>query len=276
MPFRRNVLVTGAASGIGRHLATSLVAHGEKVYAADIDTEGLARSAEQMQWGAREVEQIELDVTDADDWRETVDRIVEERDRLDLLVHSAGVVEPARAAETSPEAIERQVDINLKGTMLGTNAVGPQMAEQGRGHIVNFGSLASLAAVPGMGVYVGTKFGVRGFTLAAAQELHDEGVAVTVVMPDAVDTPMLEAEAESEDAAVAFSGTVLSVDDIEDVFFDHILPNRPLEVAIPRSRGALAKLTNLVPGVVRTLLPLFEKLGEAKLEEYRERIGLRE
>jgi pimeloyl-ACP methyl ester carboxylesterase len=106
---------------------------------------------------------------------------------------------------------------------------------------------------------------------------YDEGLARPAVERlGAVDTPMLEAEAESEDAAVAFSGTVLSVDDIEDVFFDHILPNRPLEVAIPRSRGALAKLTNLVPGVVRTLLPLFEKLGEAKLEEYRERIGLRE
>lgn len=273
MPYRRNVLVTGAASGIGRHLASALAADGEKVYAADIDTEGLSTSAEQMQWEAQDVETVELDVTEPDDWREIVDRIVDERERIDLLVHAAGLVEPARVIDTTPEAIDRQVDVNLKGTMYGTNIVGGAMADHGDGHIVNFGSLASLAAVPGMGAYAATKFGVRGFTLAAAQELHEQGVAVTLVMPDAVDTPMLEAEAESEDAAVAFSGTVLTVDDIEEVFFDRVLPDQPLEVAIPRNRGALAKLTNLVPGVVRALLPLFEMMGESKLEDYRERIA---
>jgi len=276
MPFRKTVLVTGAASGIGRHLASSLAADGEKVYAADIDREGLEESTEQMQWDAQGVESRELDVSDPADWREVVDRIVEERGAIHLLVHAAGLVEPSRTVDVDVEAVERQVDVNLKGTIFGTRVVGARMADQGTGHIVHFGSLASLAAVPHLSVYAGTKHGVRGFSLSAAEELRDEGVDVTVVMPDAVDTAMLEEEARADDGAVVFSGRILSVDDVEQVFFDRVLPDRPLEVTIPRSRGGLARLANLVPGVTRWIRPLMEKIGSSRREEYRQRIADRD
>ncbi len=269
MTDRHNALVTGAASGIGRRLVGGLAEAGDHVVAADIDTEGLAESADELGWSERGVETATLDVRRHEDWQRVVDRIVERHGRIDLLVHSAAVADGGPIVEMEPEHIERQIDVNMKGTILGTRVVGAAMASRGAGHIVNFGSLSSLAPVPGIGVYASTKFGVRGFSLAAAQELRPEGVAVTVVMPDTVDTPLLEKVSGSNLLEIAFAGTMLSVEDVEQVFFDRILPNRPLEATIPRTQGALSRLASLAPGLLHWLEPILERIGGAHLDAYR-------
>lgn len=267
----RNVLVTGAASGIGRRLTTALADRNYRVVATDVDVSGLEESAERNDWDPSRVRYRRLDVTDADDWRETVAAIEEDLGPLDLLIHAAGYVHPGYVFEVDIEELDRQVDINLKGTMYGTRIVGEAMATRGAGHIVNFGSLASLAAVPGLGVYSGTKFGVRGFSLAAAQELRGHGVDVSVVLPDAVDTPMLEKQTDYDEAVLSFSGTQpLTVDRIEEVVLEEVLPNRPLEVTIPRGRGGLAKLSGFFPAVSRLLAPVLEKIGRRNQQRYRD------
>lgn len=269
MTYRRNMLITGCASGIGRHLATVLGENGHRVMATDVDEAGLDEAAERMEWNVTGVETAPLDVTRPDDWRRVVETIVDKRGRLDVLIHAAGYLHPGYVFEIAPEEIDNQIDVNLKGTMYGTRIVGETMRSQNSGHIVNFGSLASLAPVPGLGPYSGSKFGVRGFSLAAAQELDDHGVDLTVVMPDAVDTPMLEKEADFEEAAVSFSGrSYLTVRDIERAMLERVLPNRPREVTIPAGRGALARVVNLVPEVLRLIYPLFRNIGLANQEEY--------
>lgn len=270
MTFRRNILITGCASGIGRHLATVFGENGHWVMATDVDDFGLAETADDMEWQLTGIHTDILDVTNADGWRRVVEQIRSERGRLDLLVNVAGYLHPGYVFETPVDEIERQIDVNLKGTMFGTRIVGEAMVEQGSGHIVNFGSLASLAPVPGIGVYTGTKFGVRGFSLAAAQELRERGVDLTLIMPDAVDTPMLDKEADFKEAAVTFSGSnVLTVEQIADVMFDRVLPDRPLEVTLPPSRGGLAKLTGLVPDLLRLIHPIFRKIGLRRQEQYK-------
>src|SRR6185295_6401487 len=103
-----------------------------------------------------------------------------------------------------------------------------------RGHIVNIGSLASLSPVPGLSLYVASKFAVRGFTLSAAMELREHGVSVTLIMPDAVETPMLDKQVAYKEAAMTFSGQrPLTVHDIERLIVDTVLPYKPLEAAIP-------------------------------------------
>lgn len=267
----KNVLITGAASGIGRHLATALADDGRRVVATDLDEEGLRRSARQHQWDMTGVETAVMDVTEPDDWRRVVDRIVEQRGRLDVMINAAGYLQPGYVHEIDPDEIELQVDVNLKGTMYGTRVVGEQMVEQETGHIVNFGSLASMAPLSGLGIYTGSKFGVRGYSLAAAQELRTHEVDVTVVMPDAVDTSMLEKQADYEEAAIVFSGSdPLTVEDIEEAMFERVLPDRPLEVALPATRGGIARLTNLVPQILGVLEPLFRKLGLSGQEAYKD------
>jgi len=270
--MRRNILITGCASGIGQHLATRLGENGHWVMATDVDDFGLDEATDRMEWDLTGIETGLLDVTRIDHWRRIVEEIVDERGRLDLLINAAGYLHPGYCWETAPEEIERQIDVNLKGAMYGTRVAAEQMVDQERGHIVHFGSLASLAPVPGLGVYSGTKFGVRGYALSAAQELGDKGVDVTVVMPDAVDTPMLEKEADFDEAAITFSASeMLTVEDIGDVICERVLPERPLELTIPPSRGLIARAANLFPELLDFLGPLFRKLGRERQEEYRNR-----
>ena len=139
------------------------------------------------------------------------------------------------------------------------------MKPRKRGHIVNIGSLASLAPVPGLSLYSASKFAVRGFTLAAATELERDGIAVSLVMPDAVQTPMLDLQVAYEEAALTFSGDrTLTVEDIERTILDDVLVHRPLEVTVPAGRGFLARVANSAPALSRRLAPALAKRGKAK------------
>jgi 3-oxoacyl-[acyl-carrier protein] reductase len=261
----KTIVVTGSASGIGLHLTGALLARGHRVLATDVNEEALGKQAEERAWRDRSVCLRKLDVRKAEDWEAALDEAADAWGRIDVLMHIAGVIKPGYAKALTPADIDLQVDVNVKGTMLGTRAAAARMVRAGGGHIINFGSLASLTPVPGLCVYSGSKFAVRGFSLAAATELLPEGVWVTVVMPDAVDTPMLDMQIDYEEAAMTFSGSKpLTVHDIERVILDKVLPERPLEVTLPLSRGVLARLANAAPAINRKLAPVFAKVGREK------------
>jgi 3-oxoacyl-[acyl-carrier protein] reductase len=146
------------------------------------------------------------------------------------------------------------------------------MIARGQGHIINFGSLASLAPVPGLSLYTASKFAVRGFSLAVASELRPHGVHVSLIMPDAVDTPMLDKQLAYEQAALTFSGPrALTVEDIEKVIVERVLPQRPLELTLPLSRGAAARLANTMPAAMRVVAPMLTKRGLARQAKIRTR-----
>lgn len=265
------VLVTGAASGIGRHLVGRLLDRGARVAATDVDWDGLRAAAREEAWPEARTWWGRLDVADAEQWREAVETVSNLWGPIDCAINVAGYIEPGSVIELDPEAISRQIDVNLKGTIFGTRIVGARMVDRGEGHLVNIGSLASMVALADIGVYSGTKFGVRGFTLAAAHELASDGVDVSLVLPDVVDTPMLEKEAVLEDAAFMFSrGEPLSVADVGDAVV-RVLDDRPLEVAVPRWARWLARLGTVAPHLVRLLRPLLDRLGEDARLDYLDR-----
>ena len=236
------MLLTGCASGIGRHLAGALSARGHRIVATDLDEAALAREAEARRWDPALVKLRRLDVRSEQDWDAAVDAAVTAFGRLDVVMNIAGYLHPAYVADLTARDVDLHFDVNAKGVALGTRAAARRMIAQRAGHIVNIGSLASLAPVPGLSLYSASKFAVRGFSLAAAMELAAHGVAVTLVMPDAVETPMLDKQVAYEEAAMTFSGSrSLTVEDVERVIVETVLPGRPLEVTIPLSRGLLAR-----------------------------------
>jgi 3-oxoacyl-[acyl-carrier protein] reductase len=106
---------------------------------------------------------------------------------------------------------------------------------------------------------------VRGFTLAIAQELAPYHVHVSLVMPDAVQTPMLDLQVDYAEAAMTFSGPrALTVQDIERVLIEEVLPNRPLEVTIPMTRGLIARFASFMPSTAMSLGPTFTTQGRKK------------
>jgi len=268
-------VLTGCASGIGRHLADVLVGRGECVVATDVDADALSKHADAQGWPAERVWVRKLDVRDADAWAAVLDETVATFGHLDVLINNAGYLKPGPFLETAPDEIARQVDVNTKGVILGTHAAATIMVRQRAGHIVNIGSFAALGPIPGITVYCGTKYAVRGFSLAVAQELRPFGVYVTVVSPESVQTPMLAMEAHYDESAAAFAAPrLLTVDDVSTVILDRVLdPKRrrkPFDVFIPRRRGMLARLLDLFPQTTaRLFMPGLQKRGLAKQRELR-------
>lgn len=265
-------LVTGAASGIGKHLVGALARRGESVLAADLDLPALERSAAADKWGDK-VKLQKLDVRSATEWETALGKALEHFRSLDVLLNVAGVLKPGNCWQVEVKDIDLQLDVNAKGVIHGTRVVGRYFVANKKGHIVNLGSLASLAPAPGLCLYAASKFAVRGFSLAAAQELAPQGVALSLIMPDAVQTPMLDLQVDYPEAALTFSGAAkpLTVEDIERVLFDHVLPDQPLEVAIPWSRGLMSKVGLIAPGLMQKVAPLLSAKGRKAQEKAKQR-----
>jgi NADP-dependent 3-hydroxy acid dehydrogenase YdfG len=255
-------LLTGAASGIGRHLAGVLLGQGHRVLATDVDAAALARAASEDGWAKDGVLLRVLDVRSVVHWEEALAEALLRFGRLDVLLNVAGYLKPGAGWAASAEDVDAHVDVNLKGVVHGTRIIGRHFVKQRAGHVVNVGSLASMAAVGGLTLDCATKFAVRGFSLASAFEMREHGVAVTLLMPDAVQTPMLDLQLDYPEAAITFSGSrPLGVEDVARLVVDVVLPKRPLEATLPFSRGLLAYLATLLPGLTPLLAPALARKG---------------
>ena len=255
--------VTGCASGIGRHLAGVLLAAGHQVFATDLDE--VALRAHAHAWPPDRAHLRQLDVSDPAAWERVFAEAVATMGGVDVLCNVAGYLLPGRVGHYADDIVHRHFDVNTKGVVFGTQVAARHMIGRGRGHIINIASLAALAPVPGIALYSASKYAVRGFSLAAAQELRPHGAAVTVICPDAVDTPMLDLQVDHDAAAMTFSGPrFLTVDDISAAILGRALPRRPLEIYLPRSRALLARLADLFPRTALWLRPALERRGRAR------------
>lgn len=261
--------LTGAASGIGQHLADRLISQGKRVFATDINLEALRLHARTRRWPDDRVWLRKLDVRDATDWNEAISEAVQFLGRVDVMMNIAGYMLAGWAHEMPPEIIDRHLDINVKGVIFGTQAAARQMIRQGHGHIINIASMSALAPIPGIAVYSASKYAVRAFSLAAALEFRPHNVFVTVINPDAVRTPLLRPQKGIEAAAVVFSSPkLLTVEDVARAILEKAIPRKPLEVNIPPHRGWLAHLTNTFPRLEFILRDYFQGRGAARQAEF--------
>ncbi len=275
MAESRVMVVTGGASGIGRHLVGLLVAAGHRLVVADLDLARLREEAHTAGWPESRVLLRDLDVRDAAAWPAVIDLAFQVWGRLDVLLNLAGVLRPSYAHTAPARDVDLHLDVNAKGVIHGTRAAAARMVAQGHGHIVNMASLAAHGPVPGLSLYVASKFAVRGFSLSVAYELRPRGVDVSVVCPDAVWTPMLQPLVTCPEAALAFSGSrILTVQEVGRVIADRVLRRRPLEVILPPSRGLIARAANLWPGLGLHLAPILLRRGQARQEALRAEMEL--
>jgi 3-oxoacyl-[acyl-carrier protein] reductase len=264
-------VLTGCASGIGRHMADVLVSRGHKVFATDIDVDALTQHVRSRAWSADRMRACRLDVRDVEGWDEVIRQAVDAFGRLDVLMNIAGYLRPGHVHETSSDEVHRQIDVNAKGVIFGTQAAARYMVRQRHGHIINVGSFSSLAPIPGIAVYCASKYAVRGFSLAAAQELRPFGVYVSLVCPEVVQTPMLDLQKNYSESAVVFSAPrFLSVEDVADVIVYRVLPRKPLEVFVPRARGRLVRLLDFFPRLTGIAWPILRRRGLARQRQVRE------
>lgn len=187
------VLVTGAASGIGRATALEAHAEGGRLLLADVrDEQGEALAAEIADGGGT-ASYAHCDVSDEGQVEAVVNRAVEKLGRLDCAFNCAGILGPlGNVGDTAFEDWRKIIGIDLDGVFLCTKHELRVMAAQGSGSIVNMASAAGLIGWPAAAGYVAAKHGVVGLTKSAALEYAAQGVRVNSMCPSYVITPMVE------------------------------------------------------------------------------------
>jgi NAD(P)-dependent dehydrogenase (short-subunit alcohol dehydrogenase family) len=197
----KTVVVTGAATGIGRAIAERLSAEGAWVAITDRNEAGARQTANDICSNGRQAIAIRLDVMQSAEINEAIRRVLAERERLDIWVNNAGVSTMNRFLELTEEDWDFNMDVNAKGTFLCAQAAARQMvsqqpAENGlRGKIINIASMAGKRGnAPFLAHYVASKFAVVGLTQAMAGELAPHAILVNAVCPGYVRTSMQERE----------------------------------------------------------------------------------
>ncbi|MGN6752798.1 MAG: SDR family NAD(P)-dependent oxidoreductase [Intrasporangium sp.] len=178
----RRAVVVGAGSGIGRESALALAAHGADVVCVDRD---LAAAEGTVGLGGGSAAYL-LDVTDS----AAVARAACDLDPVDVLVFTAATNVRKRLLDYTSEEFDRVVGLNLHASFDLVRAFGPRMAQRGRGSIIGFSSIRSVAVEPGQGVYAATKAGLVQLLRTAAAELGPSGVRVNAIAPGVVETPL--------------------------------------------------------------------------------------
>ena len=189
-----HALVTGAGSGIGRALALRLAAHGAVLHLTDLHADDLAATAalvEQQAGPGRTGVVLPADVTSLDEVRALADAVHAEVAAVDLVANVAGIATWGRVEHLTHEHWRDVLEVDLVGPIHVIESFVPAMIAAGRrGHLVNVSSAAGLIGLPWHAPYSAAKFGVRGISEVLRFDLARHGIAVTLVCPGAVDTPI--------------------------------------------------------------------------------------
>src|SRR4029450_5999900 len=242
------VVITGASSGFGELTALRFRPAGARVVLGAPPPPGSARGGPRVVPPARRLERLEAlaeriaseggsalavrcDVTELDQLTDLRDRVGTTFARCDVLINNAGIRGGGPFETSDIEYLNRVVDVNLRGVVLGTKLFLPMMLGLGRGHIVNVASLAGRFATPGAAIYGATKHAVVALSEALYHELGPKGILVTSVNPGFSPTEGFPATGPSI--------VRLDPDDVAKLIVDVVRKGRVREVSIPRALAAL-------------------------------------
>jgi NAD(P)-dependent dehydrogenase (short-subunit alcohol dehydrogenase family) len=188
----KTVLVTGAGSGIGRATAVRAAEEGATVVVTDIDEDGGEETVDMIAEDGGTTEFHGLDITDADRFKEVVQKTADSHGGLDVLVNNAGLELFKPFEGTTNDDFRKRIDVNLFGVWNGCQAAVPVMKEQAGGSIVNLSSVSGTLGIQMQTGYGVTKAGIANLSKSLAAEVGGDGIRVNGLAPGAVDTPMVE------------------------------------------------------------------------------------
>lgn len=185
-------LVSGAARGLGGHIARRLHAAGYRVALADIDLAGVAAAAHELDPSGASALALRLDVRQKADFEAALDMLQARWGGAHVLVNNAGQSQVAALMEISPDQFDAVVEVNLKSVFLACQVFGQAFARQGYGRIINIASLAGQTGGTATGAhYAAAKGGVLTLTKVFARELAASGVVVNAISPGPLELPIV-------------------------------------------------------------------------------------
>ena len=239
------IVITGAASGIGRALAVRLAQEQIAGMAiADLNSAELAETEKLINRKDLKITRHRVDVGDEEEMRRFTEEVIEAHGRATHLINNAGVALGGLTDEVSLDDMRWLMNINFWGVVYGTKLFLPYLKREKSAHIVNFSSIFGVIAPPGQATYSASKFAVRGFTEALRHELEGTNIAVSVVHPGGVQTNIVN-------SARIGAGVTLTEAEIEKLkkFQNRLLsrtsPDRAADIIV---KGIKARRPRIIVG----------------------------
>ncbi len=263
----KTVFITGASLGVGRATAQMFHDLGANVVLVARREGPLLEAAE----GLERSLVLPLDVNDLDAIPAAFEATVERFGSLDGLVNNAGAHFRGPLLERTASEVATMADVNFRAPLVLTRFALPHMQKAGSGFIVNVASLAGKVPLDGAATYSATKFGLRAFTYAMAQELRGTNITCSAVSPGPIDTGFIMDEIdEVED--ITFSQEICSAEQVAQMIVDCAADGK-IEREFPPLGGKLATLSYLFPSLRQTVKPILEKKGRRVKEELKRERG---
>jgi short-subunit dehydrogenase len=255
----KTVIITGGSEGVGAATARMFAEAGANLLLVARGKKKLEAIAEKLR-GKTRIEIFPMDVADADACVSLFKKAQYEFGRVDILINNAGYHQRGLFESVAAEDLGRMIDVNLKGPIILCRDALPYLRESDGAAIINVASLAGRAPVPGSAAYSASKFGLRAFTFALAEELRDTNIKLAIVSPGAIDTGF-SASYLDKVTDLTLSQPISTPEEVAQAILD-LCSNNQREQAIPAISGYLTTVSYLLPWLSRMLQPMLQRKGK--------------
>ncbi len=267
----KTVIITGGSEGVGAAAARMFAEAGANLMLVARNKKNLDAIAEELRAKTR-VEVFAMDVSDAEACVDVFKKAAFEFGSVDILVNNAGYHKRGVVEDIDAKELGKMIDVNLKAPIILSRIALPYLRDAGGGAIINVGSLAGRAPIPGSSCYAASKAGLRSFTYALGMELADSNIKLAVVSPGPIDTGFIMADIDAT-SDLTLSQPISTAEEVAQAILD-LCGNNLREQSMPRVSGLLMTMIYLFPGLSPRVRPMLERKGarvKAELKAERKR-----
>ena len=254
----KTVIITGGSEGVGAAAARLFAEAGANLMLVARNKKNLDAIAEELRAKTR-VEVFAMDVSDAEACVSVFKKAAFEFGSINVLVNNAGYHKRGNVEDVEATELGNIIDVNLKAPIMLSRIALPYLREAGEGAIINVGSLAGRAPIPGSAGYAASKAGLRSFTYALGMEVADSNIKLAVVSPGPIDTGFIMDDIDAT-SDLTFSQPISTAGEVAQAILD-LCSNNVKEQSMPVKSGFLTMIMYLFPGLGPKIRPMLEKKG---------------
>ncbi len=262
----KNTIITGASSGIGKESSILFARNGANIVLAARSEDKLVELKDSLKQYDVKVYSITTDVCKLTDCKKLVKETLNSLGSIDILVNNAGYTSQGNVEDVSLNDLEHIIEVNLKAPIRLTKLALPHIKKSPAGRIINVASILGIIPLPTEAVYSSTKFGLRGFSYALAEELENTNVKVCLITPGPIETPFIMDNLDKVHDLV-LSPPMSSPQEIAELIIASAQDGK-MERIKPVHTGILAKIGFLLPSIKNLVKPIMEKQGANRKRKY--------